>query len=75
LFNLTIKIFAPFIDFNTFDLTLGINVNLLRYLTKQPIRLICKSLSKNIPFYVIEFDLLGDGPLPPPGPDDAAPPS
>ncbi|KAI9325107.1 hypothetical protein DFJ73DRAFT_220223 [Zopfochytrium polystomum] len=67
-----LEIFAPFIDFNTFDLTLGINVNLLRYLTNQPIRLICKSLSKNVPFFIIEFDLQGDGPLPPPGPDDAA---
>ncbi|KAJ3312871.1 hypothetical protein HDU76_002786 [Blyttiomyces sp. JEL0837] len=55
-----LEIFAPFIDFNTFDLTLGINVNLLRYLTNQPIRLICKSLSKNIPFFIVEFDLIED---------------
>ncbi|KAJ3404071.1 hypothetical protein HDV05_007365 [Chytridiales sp. JEL 0842] len=68
-----LEIFAPFMDFNTFDLTLGINVNCLRYINHQPIRLICKSLSKNIPFYIIEFDLLGDGPLPPPGPDDSVP--
>ncbi|KAJ3213195.1 hypothetical protein HDU67_003173 [Dinochytrium kinnereticum] len=70
-----LEIFAPFIDFNTFDLTLGINVNLLRYLSGQPIRLICKSHSKNIPFYVIEFMLVGDGPLPPlkPGEGEAPP--
>ncbi|KAJ3247491.1 hypothetical protein HDU78_004196 [Chytriomyces hyalinus] len=52
------EIFAPFIDLNTFDLNLGINVNLVRYLNNQPIRLVCKSLSKNIPFFIVEFDLL-----------------
>ncbi|KAJ3231700.1 hypothetical protein HDU78_005217 [Chytriomyces hyalinus] len=53
-----LEIFAPFIDLNTFDLNLGINVNLVRYLNNQPIRLVCKSLSKNIPFFIVEFDLL-----------------
>ncbi len=53
------QIFAPFIDLTTFDLNLGINVNLVRYLNKQPIRLSAKSISKNIPFFVIEFDLIG----------------
>ncbi|KAJ3102202.1 hypothetical protein HDU97_000699 [Phlyctochytrium planicorne] len=70
-----LEIFAPFIDFNTFDLTLGINVNLLRYLQDQPIRLICKSHSKNIPFYVIEFLLVGDGPLPPLKPGEGEAPA
>ncbi|KAJ3129292.1 hypothetical protein HK100_008715 [Physocladia obscura] len=54
------EIFAPFIDLNTFDLNLGINVNLVRYLNNQPIRLVCKSLSKNIPFFIVEFDLEKD---------------
>ncbi|KAI8611100.1 hypothetical protein BC830DRAFT_1069133 [Chytriomyces sp. MP71] len=53
-----LEIFAPFIDLNTFDLNLGINVNLVRYLNNQPIRLVCKSLSKNIPFFIVEFDLV-----------------
>ncbi|KAJ3196709.1 hypothetical protein HK101_008048 [Irineochytrium annulatum] len=69
-----LEIFAPFIDFNTFDLTLGINVNLLRYLTGQPIRLMCKSHSKNVPFFIVEFFLTGDGPLPPMKPDEIDPP-
>ncbi|KAJ3131942.1 hypothetical protein HK100_005854 [Physocladia obscura] len=55
-----LEIFAPFIDLNTFDLNLGINVNLVRYLNNQPIRLVCKSLSKNIPFFIVEFDLEKD---------------
>ncbi|TPX61396.1 hypothetical protein SpCBS45565_g07291 [Spizellomyces sp. 'palustris'] len=55
-----LEIFAPFMNLNTFDLTLGININLLQYLNKQPIRLISKSLSKNVPFYIIEFDLVDE---------------
>ncbi|TPX39212.1 hypothetical protein SeMB42_g06406 [Synchytrium endobioticum] len=52
------EIFAPFMDFNTYDLSLGINVNVLKYANYQPIRLFTKSASRNIPFFVIEFDLI-----------------
>ncbi|KAJ3033070.1 hypothetical protein HDV00_006802, partial [Rhizophlyctis rosea] len=45
------EIFAPFIDLNTFDLTLGININLLQYLRGQPIRMMAKSWAKNVPFF------------------------
>lgn len=45
-------------DFNTFDLELGINVNIIRYLNNQPVRLVAKSLSKNIPFFYVEFLLV-----------------
>jgi hypothetical protein len=55
-----LEIFAPFMDFNKFDLSLGLNINVLRYILHQPIRLICKSGSTNIPFFVIEFDLIPD---------------
>ena len=44
-------------DLNTFDLALGINVNLIRYTNEQPIRLTAKSQSKNTPFFFIEFFL------------------
>ncbi|KAI8803240.1 hypothetical protein BJ742DRAFT_908783 [Cladochytrium replicatum] len=52
------EIFAPFMDFNTFDLSLGVNINALRYLNDQPITMIMKSKSKNIPFFVMEFALV-----------------
>ncbi|KAJ1556592.1 hypothetical protein HK096_000031, partial [Nowakowskiella sp. JEL0078] len=52
------EIFAPFMDFNTFDLTLGLNINVMPYLKNQPIRIIMKSKSKNIPFYVVEYALV-----------------
>lgn len=43
-------------DLNTFDLTLGINVNLVSYLNKQPIRLITKCQSLNKSLVVVEFE-------------------
>ncbi|KAI8826998.1 NADH(P)-binding-domain-containing protein [Fimicolochytrium jonesii] len=55
-----VEMFAPFIDLNTFDLNLGININLLQYLNKHPLRLISKSMSKDIPFFIIEFALVDE---------------
>ncbi|KAJ3311322.1 hypothetical protein HDV04_004130 [Boothiomyces sp. JEL0838] len=54
------EIFAPFIDLNTFDLSLGININILRYLNNQPLRLMAKAQSSNKILFVIEFDLVED---------------
>ncbi|KAJ3201997.1 hypothetical protein HK099_002026 [Clydaea vesicula] len=54
------EIFAPFIDLNTFDLNLGININIFRYLNDQPLRLMAKSQALNKSIFVIEFDLLED---------------
>ena len=45
---------------NTFDLTLGINVNLVKYLNKQPLRLLAKRKSLNTHLFIIEFDLIKD---------------
>ncbi|RKO98277.1 hypothetical protein CXG81DRAFT_3654, partial [Caulochytrium protostelioides] len=52
-----LEIFAPFMDFNTFDLSLGMSVNVARYTNNQPIRLICKSKSKNATIFVVEYAL------------------
>ncbi|KAI8898161.1 hypothetical protein BC833DRAFT_590740 [Globomyces pollinis-pini] len=54
------EIYAPFINFNTFDVSMGININILRYLNEQPIRLLAKSQSTNQTFFVVEFDLVPD---------------
>lgn len=32
-------------------------MNLIRYLSDQPIRLLCKTVSKNIPLFYVEFAL------------------
>jgi hypothetical protein len=44
-------------DLNTFDLSLGININTLAYINEQPIRMMAKSQSTGQMFFVIEFDL------------------
>lgn len=58
-----LEIFAPFINFNTFDLSLGISVNIFKLLNHQPIRLLARSKSKGVSLFVVECDLvkeLGD---------------
>jgi hypothetical protein len=47
-------------DLNTFDVSLGINVNALQYLNEQPIRMMSKSQSTGRVFFVIEFNLIKD---------------
>jgi len=37
------EIFAPFINLNTFDLSLGVNINVHKYVNGQPIRLVCRT--------------------------------
>lgn len=58
-----LEVFAPFINFNTFDISLGININILKYLNNQPLRLIARTNEKNVSydvtnFFNIEFDLV-----------------
>lgn len=50
-----LKIFAPFIDLNTFDVSLGIRVNLIHYLNNQPLVFKAKSKSLNRDLFVVEF--------------------
>jgi len=57
-----LEIFAPFINLNTFDISLGININILKYLNNQPLKLVCRT-NENYPeerveFINIEFDLV-----------------
>lgn len=63
--------FAPFLNFNTFDLSLGININIIQMMNQQPIRLLCKSRSRNIPFFYVEFMLCkSDGSIYDPSEDE-----
>jgi len=57
-----LEIFAPFINLNTFDISLGININIIRYLNNQPLKLVARTNS-NYPgereeFLNLEFDLV-----------------
>lgn len=52
------EIFAPFINMNTFDLSLGISINILKYLEGQPVRMVAKSWKSDKSLFVVEFDLI-----------------
>jgi len=57
-----LEIFAPFINLNTFDISLGININILKYLNNQPLKLVCCTNAnypeEKIEFVNIQFDLV-----------------
>jgi len=57
-----LEIFAPFINLNTFDISLGININIIKYLNNQPLKLVARTNEKypdkKIEFINLEFDLV-----------------
>jgi len=57
-----LEIFAPFINLNTFDISLGININIIKYLNDQPLKLVARTNenypNKPIEFINIAFDLV-----------------
>jgi len=57
-----LEIFAPFINLNTFDISLGININIIKYLNDQPLKLVARTNenypNKPVEFVNIEFDLV-----------------
>ncbi|KAJ3232517.1 hypothetical protein HDU81_002887 [Chytriomyces hyalinus] len=58
------EVYSPFVDFNTFDLMMGMTFNMLKYTHNQPHTIIFKSGSKDVPLAIVEFRLVdvdGDG--------------
>jgi len=57
-----LEIFAPFINLNTFDISLGININILKYLNDQPLKLVARTNEnyegERVEFLNLEFDLV-----------------
>jgi len=57
-----LEIFAPFINLNTFDISLGININIIKYLNNQPLKLVARTNEnypgKRVEFINLEFDLV-----------------
>ncbi|KAJ3232220.1 hypothetical protein HDU78_007242 [Chytriomyces hyalinus] len=52
------EVYSPFVDFNTFDLMMGMTFNMLKYTHNQPHTIIFKSGSKNVPLAIVEFRLV-----------------
>ncbi|KAF9361832.1 hypothetical protein BGX26_011056 [Mortierella sp. AD094] len=52
------EFFSPHIDFNTFDIHLGLSMNIRKYLKGQPVRYTCRSLSGDHVFWAVQFELV-----------------
>ncbi|KAF9357607.1 hypothetical protein BGX34_009290 [Mortierella sp. NVP85] len=52
------EFFSPHMDFNTFDIRLGLSMNVRKYLNNQPVRYTCRTLEGNTVFWAVEFELI-----------------
>ncbi|KAG0041284.1 hypothetical protein BGZ83_002047 [Gryganskiella cystojenkinii] len=52
------EFFSPHMDFNTFDIRLGLSMNVRKYLGGQPVRYICRTLDGETVFWAVQFELV-----------------
>ncbi|KAG0215332.1 hypothetical protein BGX28_000072 [Mortierella sp. GBA30] len=50
--------FSPHMDFNTFDIRMGLSMNIRKYLAGQPVRYICRTLDGETVFWAVQFELV-----------------
>ncbi|KAG0237430.1 hypothetical protein BGW42_001006 [Actinomortierella wolfii] len=54
------EFFSPHMDFNTFDIRLGLSMNIRKYLNDQPVRYTCRTLDGSTVFWAVQFELVDD---------------
>ncbi|KAF9916172.1 hypothetical protein BX616_004443 [Lobosporangium transversale] len=54
------EFFSPHMDFNTFDIRLGLSMNIRKYLAEQPVRYTCRTLDGSTVFWAVQFELVDD---------------
>jgi hypothetical protein len=52
------EFFSPHMDFNTFNIHIGLSMNILKYLRGQPVRYTCRTLDGDVVFWVVQFELV-----------------
>ncbi|KAI1317551.1 hypothetical protein EDD11_008245 [Mortierella claussenii] len=52
------EFFSPHMDFNTFDIRLGLSMNVRKYLADQPVRYTCRTLDGETTFWAVQFELV-----------------
>ncbi|KAG0280369.1 hypothetical protein BGZ95_010379 [Linnemannia exigua] len=52
------EFFSPHMDFNTFDIRLGLSMNVRKYLGGQPVRYVCRTLDGETVFWAVSFELV-----------------
>ncbi|KAF9539512.1 hypothetical protein EC957_005349 [Mortierella hygrophila] len=52
------EFYSPHMDFNTFDIHMGLSMNIRKYLAGQPVRYTCRTLSGDVVFWAVQFELV-----------------
>ncbi|KAG0367351.1 hypothetical protein BGX24_003270 [Mortierella sp. AD032] len=52
------EFFSPHMDFNTFDIHMGLSMNIRKYLAGQPVRYTCRNLAGDVVFWAVQFELV-----------------
>ncbi|KAG0283107.1 hypothetical protein BGZ96_012528 [Linnemannia gamsii] len=52
------EFFSPHMDFNTFDIHMGLSMNIRKYLADQPVRYTCRTLAGDVVFWAVQFELV-----------------
>ena len=52
------EFFSPHMDFNTFDIRMGLSMNIRKYLAGQPVRYTCRTLNGDTVFWAVQFELV-----------------
>ncbi|GJJ68743.1 hypothetical protein EMPS_01089 [Entomortierella parvispora] len=52
------EFFSPHMDFNTFDIRMGLSMNIRKYLRGQPVRYTCRTLNGDTVFWAVQFELV-----------------
>jgi hypothetical protein len=52
------EFFSPHMDFNTFDIHMGLSMNIRKYLAGQPVRYTCRTLAGDVVFWAVQFELV-----------------
>ncbi|KAG0337878.1 hypothetical protein BG004_007455 [Podila humilis] len=52
------EFFSPHMDFNTFDIRMGLSMNVRKYLAGQPVRYVCRTLDGKTVFWAVQFELV-----------------
>ncbi|KAF9118597.1 hypothetical protein BGW39_001018 [Mortierella sp. 14UC] len=52
------EFYSPHMDFNTFDIHMGLSMNIRKYLSGQPVRYTCRTLAGDVVFWAVQFELV-----------------
>ncbi|KAF9585321.1 hypothetical protein BGW38_002906 [Lunasporangiospora selenospora] len=52
------EFFSPHMDFNTYDIRMGLSMNIRRFLAGQPVRYSCRTLDGETVFWAVAFELV-----------------